>query len=125
MADNEQNEYKPFGKQFDKCPGCGSEDLFFKGILDELKDRGLVGKEVSCFQFQLENGMPLPQEKIDLLPIGSEIPAYVKVVDTCCECGMVFSTHLEVTRMKKSIDTARPALQIPNRAERRRIERFN
>ena len=121
MADN-HDESKNFVKEFDKCPGCGSTEMFFKSILDELKERGLIEKNVKCFQFQLEEGIPLLQEKVNLLPIGSELPAFGRIWDTCCNCGMVHSTHLEVRTFKKSIDVA----QMPkNRAERRQARAFN
>ena len=109
MSDNEN---KAFTKTFDKCPGCGKEEPFFKGILDELQERGLADKKITCFQFQLEEGIPLNQEKVDVLPIGSELPAFVRIWDTCCNCGMVYSTHLEVKRVVKGIELARP--QMPN-----------
>ena len=105
MSDNEN---KAFSKTFDKCPNCGHEEPFFKGILDELQERGLVDEKITCFQFQLEEGIPLNQEKVDVLPIGSELPAFVRVWDSCCNCGMVWSTHLEVKRFVKGVELARP-----------------
>ncbi|KKN03721.1 hypothetical protein LCGC14_1104800 [marine sediment metagenome] len=105
MSDNDN---KAFSKTFDKCPGCGHNEPFFKGILDELHERGLVDKKINAFQFQLEEGIAVPQDKIDSLPIGSEVPAFGRVWDTCCNCGMVYSTHLEIKRFVKGVELARP-----------------
>ena len=111
-----------FIRKFDKCPGCSSSERFYESLLREVQDRGLVDKEVSCFDFQLQQGAALPAQKVTLLPFGSEIPAFKRIWDTCCNCGMVYSTILERTKVKKSLEVAPPQL---NRAERRRMEKLN
>lgn len=108
---------KGFVKEFDKCPGCGSEERFFEGIVNELKDRGLLDKTITNFDFQVQQGVTLSQQKIAQLPFGSEVPVFNRRWDICFDCGMEYSTHLEKRVAKKSLETAPP----PNRAERRRM----
>ncbi|KKN65896.1 hypothetical protein LCGC14_0477130 [marine sediment metagenome] len=115
MDDNGHKE-NSFVKDFDKCPGCSSTEMFFKGILDEVKARGLIDEKVTCFDFQMQQGITLPEQKIAQLPFGSEIPSFVRAWDICCGCGMIVSTHLEIGKVRKSLE-----LPQPNRAERRRI----
>lgn len=115
---------KQFVKKFDSCPGCGSTERYFEGVIKELHERGLLDKNITCFDFQLRQGVPLPPQKIALLPFGSELPAFSRIWDTCCECGMVYSIHLEMTVAKKSVNLAQP-LPPMNRAERRQIEHAN
>lgn len=118
MSEDNHNGEDTFAKDFDKCPVCGSTEIFYKSILNELQDRGLLDKKVKCFDFQLNQGIALPQQKIALLPFGSEVPGFNEIWDICCNCGMRFTTHLEKTKAKKTIDLAPPML---NRAERRRL----
>ena len=125
--DNHEGELptdKGFSKKFDKCPGCGSKERFYEGILNELKERGLIDQKVDCFDFQLQQGFPLSQLKMATLPFGSEIPHFKKIVDTCCSCGLEYAVLIQKQVVKKSLDIAPPQM-LPNRAERRRIERFN
>jgi len=108
---------KGFIKQFNKCPGCGSGERFYGRILKGLQDRGLVAKEIKCFAFQLQEGIPLPEGKLATLPFGAEIPGFKAIWDICFDCGMNYFVHLEERIVKKSIELAQP-----NRAERRRME---
>ena len=121
--DGEKQPEKNYTKTFDKCPGCGSTERYFEGIINELKDKNLLDKGVNQFDFQVQQGIPLPQQKIASLPFGSEIPTFNRVWDTCCNCGMVYSTHLAKSTTKKSLAPA--SLAIPNRAQRRQMERLS
>ena len=124
MNDNgkEPTTSKDFVKEFDKCPACGSKERFFEDIVKELKDRGLLDLKIACFDFQLQQGFPLPPQKMAILPFGSEIPHFKRMWDTCCSCGLDYAIHLEKVIVKKSIDLA-PSQTPPNRAERRRMEK--
>ena len=110
-------ENNKWAKNFDKCPGCGSTERYYEGIIKHLKDRGLLDQKIMCFDFQQQQGIGLPPEKLAILPIGSEFPAFKRIWDTCCNCGLVYSTHLERTNAKKGISVATP--MPPNRAQRR------
>ena len=121
--DGEKPNDKGFTKEFKECPLCHSTERYFEGILNELKGRGLIDSKVTCFDFQLQQGMGLSQQKLDMLPFGSEIPSFKRIWDTCCYCGMVYSTQLERATAKKSIAPA--PLVLPNRAGRWRQERLN
>jgi len=121
--DKELPTDKGWEKRFDQCP-CGSTERFYENILNELKSRGLIDTKVDCFGFQLQQGFPLPPQKMSILPYGSEIPHFKKIVDTCCSCGLEYAVVLSKQMVRKSLDLASP--QIPfNRAERRRAEKFN
>ena len=117
--DGEKLTNQGLRKQFDKCPGCGSSEQFFEGILKELKGRGLIDQKCACFDFQLQQGFPLSQQKMAILPFGSEIPHFKRIWDTCCSCGLNYATHLERTVVKKSLTPPQPA--VFNRADRRRL----
>ncbi len=106
-----------WAREYKTCPGCGSADRYFEGILNEVKARGLLPTNTDCFDFQRRQGIGLSPEKIALLPFGSKIPAFNQVWDTCCNCGLVYSVRLEKALAEKSIEIA-PAPQ-PNRAQRR------
>ena len=123
--DGEKPEDRGYTKEFSKCPGCGSEERYFEDILNELKEKNLIDNKVTNFDFQVQQGIPLPQQKIASLPFGSEIPAFYRVWDTCCNCGMVYSTHLRKTVARKSIDLSPRQPVMPNRAQRRQLERLN
>lgn len=108
------------GRVFDKCPGCGSTERYYETILKKLQDRGLIDKAIMCFNFQVQEGIPLPQEKIAVLPFGAEIPIFKTIWDICSNCGMMYAVLLEEGATKKTLDIAqRPPL---NREERRRLE---
>ncbi len=112
----EETKDKSWSKSFDKCPGCGSTERFFEGILKELKDRGLLDQKINCYDFQKQQGVGLPSEKIAALPIGSELPAFERVWDICCRCGLMYSTLLSRTIAKKGLE---PVQFNPNRGQRR------
>jgi hypothetical protein len=118
----DNNENKGFVKDFTKCPGCGSTERYFEDILKELKERGLTDAKATHFDFQIQQGLALPQTKIAVMPFGSEISSFTRIWDTCCNCGLVYSIHLAKGYAKKSIQLA-PAQAMPNRAERRRMEK--
>ena len=111
------NKTQEYNMIFTKCPGCGSERRYFEEILKDLQEADIIDKQVECFDFQLQQGIAVSQEKITSLPFGTELPAFKRIWDTCCECGMVYSTRLERTIARKSIEQAP---RMPNRAERRR-----
>lgn len=111
-----------FKKTFDRCPGCGSTERYYEGILNELKAKGMVDAKVGCFDFQQQKGFPLPEQKMATLPFGSEIPHFEQVWDTCCDCGMMYSVGLAKRVVKKTIELAKPDIQL-NRAQRRRMEK--
>ena len=115
--DKELPTDKGWEKRFDQCP-CGSTERFYENILNELKSRGLIDTKVDCFGFQLQQGFPLPQEKMAILPFGSEMPHFKRIVDTCCSCGLDYAVVLEKRIVKKSLDIA-VAPMSTNRAERR------
>ncbi len=112
---------KPWVKEFSKCPGCGSTERYFEGILNELKKRGLLEAKIRCFDFQKQQGLGLPPQKIAILPFGSEIPVFNRIYDTCCNCGMDYSVYLERGSAKKSIEVASAP---PSRQESRHPDRY-
>ena len=122
--DNHNGEPEPFVRDFDCCPNCKSTERFYESILKEAQDKGLVDKDVRCFDFQMVQNVAVPQSKIDVLPVGSEIPAFARIWDTCSNCGLDYSIHLEKRMIKKSIivQPGQMNQMMPNRAERRRLE---
>jgi len=125
--DNHNGEPVPFVRNFDCCPNCHSTERFYESILKEAQDKGLVDKGVRCFDFQMVQNVAVPQQKIDILPVGSEIPAFMRIWDTCANCGLDYSIHLEKRMIKKSIIFQPGQMmpnQMPNRAERRQLERL-
>ena len=110
------SEITMFVKKFDKCPMCGSAERFYENLLRDIQERGLQDKKAQCFDFQVRQGIPILDQKIALLPFGSEIPSYNQIWDTCENCGMIYSTRLERGVAKKSLDIP----QVPaNRGTRR------
>src|SRR3972149_361961 len=128
MVEDSHDGEKPVGvgfiRKIDQCPGCGSGERFFESILGKLKGRGLLDVKVACFDFQLQEGLSLSPSKIATLVIGSEVPAFKRIWDTCSNCGMVYSVHLEVSMAQRRINLSLPQ-PMPNRAQRRQIERLN
>lgn len=122
---NHNGEPEPFVRDFDCCPNCKSQERFYETILKESQDKGLIDKGIKCFDFQMVQNVAVPQSKIEVLPVGSEIPAFMRIWDTCCNCGLDYSVHLEKRVIRKSI-ILQPN-QIPNqmnRTERRQLERL-
>ena len=127
MEDNHNGEVpagKRLKKEFSKCPGCGSTARFYEGILAEMKGRGLIDQKVNCFDFQVQQGFPLPPQKMAGLPFGAEVLHFEKIIDTCCNCGLDYAVKLAKVYVKKSINLAQPPMPL-NRAGRRRLERLN
>lgn len=112
------SEITTFVKDFDTCPGCGSAERFYENLLREMQERGLQDKAAKCFDFQVRQGITAPENKIALLPFGSEIQNYNQIWDTCCDCGMVYSTRLERGVARKSLDIPQVPAQ-KNRETRR------
>ena len=110
---------KEWDKKFDKCPVCGSKDRYYESILKEAQEKGWIDKKVECFDSQLHEGIPIPAAKIATLPIGTEIQTFKRIWDVCCSCGIVYTVVLSKGKVKT---TLMPALSMPNRAERRRME---
>ena len=110
-----------FSKVFNKCPVCGSTERFFEGIINELHTSGMLDTKVGHFDFQIQQGVAVPPQKLALLPIGAELPAFNRVMDNCSDCGSMYCVRLDKGKVKKSLNLA-PQPVIFNRAERRRME---
>lgn len=125
IGDNHDGESVPgFSKVFDKCPGCGSTERFFEGLINKLHDKGLLGTEVQYFDFQLQQGIAVSSQKAALLPIGTEIPSFTRAIDNCADCGLVYCVRLEQGMVRKSINLAPQQPVMLNRADRRRMEQL-
>ncbi len=107
---------EPWVRKFTKCPYCGSEERYFEGIIKVLKERKLIAENVACFDFQRQQGVALSPEKINTMPIGTELPAFDRIEDTCCDCGAVYAVLLAKPEVRKSLT---PVTIMPNRAQRR------
>lgn len=105
-----------FVKEVKECPVCGSSERYFEGLLRRLQEQGLVDKGITCFNFQLTEGIPVPQDKMAKMVIGDMVPTFKHIWDTCRDCGIMYTTHLQEGMVKKSIETAKT---LPNRAHRR------
>ena len=123
MTEKELSNEAEWIRKFDKCPVCGSAERYFEGILNDLKAKGFLDNKVECFNFQLQAGVGLPPQKIEMLPMGSEFPSFKKIWDSCSQCGVVYDVHQEVSTAKKAL--APVQLYAPNRADRRRQEHQN
>mgnify|MGYP001580241639 CR=1 FL=1 len=110
-----------FHKEFIKCPACGSEDRFMEQLGREIKDRGLARPEWNM-SWDFRQGVVVDQAKAKSIPIGSELPGYVITTDICMNCGCVYATNL--TRVSGKIGIAPPQPILPNRADRRRLEKL-
>ena len=111
---------KNFHRTFTKCPCCGSEDRFFEQLGNELKARGLAREEWN-FRLDVKQGVVVDQIRESTIPIGSEVPGYGIMTDTCMNCGCVYAVDLTRSDVKKSLA---PTTQMPpNRAQRRRVDR--
>lgn len=110
-----------FHKNFTKCPACGSEDRFLEQLGNELKERKLARDEWKM-SWDFRQGVVIDQQKAAGIPIGSELPGYIVATDICMNCGCVYATSL--TRVSGKISLAPPQPLMPNRADRRRLEKL-
>ncbi|RLB65129.1 MAG: hypothetical protein DRH04_10835, partial [Deltaproteobacteria bacterium] len=68
---------------FDKCPVCGSDNLFVKSF---LKERGITGA-----------GLAIGAQFANLMKpmlVGSAVPALQMTLEACKDCGTVFSSQM-------------------------------
>ena len=79
-------------KEF-KCPACGKNKPFFKGIVDELKKDGRVPLDWG-FCLDTQDGAVFPPDQMKTLPIGATIPGYKYVEDICSECGCRYTIFI-------------------------------
>lgn len=110
---------KDFVKEFPECPSCGSREQFFAGIVRELKERGVVDQGWS-FYLDAKQGVVFDPKKEAGLLVGSEVPGYSFATDICANCGCIYVVRLQRMTAKKGIA---PVQILPNRGERRRMER--
>jgi len=111
---------KEFTRRFTKCPCCGSEDRFCEQLGNELKERGLAREEWN-FRLDVKEGVVVDKAKADAIPIGSEVPSYGIMTDVCMDCGCMYA--IDLTRMDVKKPPPPPSVLLPNRAERRRMDR--
>ena len=100
---------KNWEKEFDKCPACGANKPFFKGIVDELKQAGRVPKDWN-FWLDMKQGVVFPPNKLPMLPIGALLPGYQFSTDICSECGCIYAVGLARKEAKTQLA---PAQQMP------------
>ena len=103
-------------KEFTKCPHCGSEERYFEGIIKALVEKKMLSENIKFFDFQRQQGIGIPKEKLAMLPIGAEIQGFDKIEDVCCGCGAVYAVHLGKPVAKKGLA---PVQLVTNRAQRR------
>ncbi len=110
---------KDFKKDFNECPVCKSKDRFFEQLGKELKDRKIARPEwTMCLE--AKSGVVSDQTKVGALPVGSKLPAFAIKTDVCMECGCIYAIYLERGEATVGLTQAK---EMPNRAERRRIEK--
>ena len=114
---------KEFKKEYKCCPVCGSTERFFGSIVEELKGKGLLELNITQFNFQIMQGVLLPEEKVKALSFQDDLPGFLLVWDYCADCGCYYAVRIERKVIKK-----KPSFVVPNnipinRAQRRRFER--
>ena len=114
------NGEQPVVKDFEKCPACGSGDQFFGAIVKQLKEEGKVNPDWN-FYLDMKQGVVMEPQQAQLLPIGAEMPGYYFATDICANCGNIYVVKLARASVKKAMAAA--PLILPNRADRRRMER--
>ena len=100
---------KNWEKTFDKCPACGENVPFFKGIVDELKKSDRV-PEGWNFSLDMKQGVVYPPDRLQMLPIGALLPAFQFSTDICSECGCIYTIRLARKEAKTGIA---PQKQMP------------
>lgn len=110
-----------FQRDFTKCPVCESEDRFLEQLGNELKERGLARPEWNM-RWDFRQGVVVDQQKSAATPIGSELPGFEVATDICMNCGCVYATILK--RLSGKIGLAPQQPIVPNRADRRRMEKL-
>ncbi|KKM02249.1 hypothetical protein LCGC14_1786370 [marine sediment metagenome] len=110
---------KDFKKDFNECPVCKSKDRFFEQLGKELRDRKIARPEWT-FCYEAKNGVVSDPTKVASLLVGSKLPAFVIKTDVCMECGTMYAIHL--SRGEATVGVTQ-AQQMPNRADRRRMEK--
>lgn len=110
MKDNEIRT-----RSFDVCPGCGSTERF---VEREAREAGLENPKMyglNCRPGILSNGVLGP--KVMALPIfygpviddmtmstaliEHRFPVFATPVDSCCDCGMIWTIQQQVSVGKK------------------------
>ena len=91
-----------FAKDFTQCPNCGSEQRFFEELGKEIKARGLASENWKQV-YDVQQGVVMDKTKDSLIPIGSEVPAFLVTTDICLDCGMVYAIRLERHSAKKGV----------------------
>lgn len=93
---------EPINLKFKCCPICGCTERFLETLANELKEKGLAGKEFN-FCYDVRSGPVIDKAKEASIPIGSEVPAYQIKTDICLSCGCLYAIELQSSMVKKSI----------------------
>ena len=91
-----------FAKDFAQCPNCGSKQKFFEELGEEIRARGLASENWRQ-AYDVQQGVVMDKTKDSLIPIGSEVPAFLITTDICLDCGTVYATHLGRHNAKKGV----------------------
>jgi len=75
---------------FDKCPNCESERKLANEVLNQEKEKGKIGLEVSAFIFQNQSLI------VDMRKTWFTAPMIITTYDVCLDCGTVYCIKVDV-----------------------------
>jgi len=86
-------------KDFNACPVCGSTNRFLERILKEEQEAGRAGKEIKV-ALQIITAAVMDPRLPQL--IGTQIPAGQAIIDSCDDCGAVYTVHTQRVKVPLS-----------------------
>ena len=95
----------------ESCPACGESEKFYENLMKDMKEKKLLPEQITYFDFQVREGIPLPPQTIASRPVGTELPFFRVVQDICVECGCVYAVSATRAKVVKSIE--KPNLVVP------------
>lgn len=84
---------------FDKCPHCKGTRRMMETLGNELKEKGLLRKELNVGLAEV-GGPIFDPERASKLVVGGTVPGMFALQDICLDCGRPYTVRIERKQVK-------------------------
>jgi len=97
---------------FGECPRCKGKRRMMETLGNELKEEGLIGKDLTVSLSEV-GGTVIDPRQLSKLLVGGTMPGAFAAQDVCLDCGKVYTVRIVRRQVPTSTIVASGQMQKP------------